>query len=544
MGSAPSMTSNNVDDATDDEQTAEEVRRRRRDIGIDSDDDHPPPRGPVVSKTSRPNQPPGAVAHTQPRKLVLYTESTQPARWHKGALIGKGATGAVFEAVCDDSGGTFAVKEMEFPEDFADNPEDRKRFEALRAEVALLQELQHDNVVRFIGIDKRGFTMCILMEFVSGGSVQQIVKQFGALSEDIAAKYTVQLVDGLRYLHGRNIIHRDIKGANILVSAGGVVKLADFGAAKRILDPTVLQHTLAGTPYWMAPEVVRQEGHGKPADVWSLGATLLQMLTGDAPYQSLPPVPALFKIGHGTDVPVPDDVNVSAPCRDFLVRCLTRSAADRPTVEELAAHPWLNPQGHGAATTEGTTGESTTSGSQGVSSGGAVLPAKRPVERSDLESSAGSPSAGTSRQPTGVYASLEGSLREPPSVAGASNAAAAPASPLAAADDTSDDDAGPGFFTAAGPASGGPSAAASFEVGGTEAEDRIRDFLITMSFTHGLEDDRSMLPPVSPRGDDDDDAGKPAGSGDDDEDVAVGEFDEDEFREFVSGLGDAADAPR
>lgn len=301
----------------------------------------------ISSSNAQPRPPPVAAASSwspgtsfQRRRIKLFS-GTEVGPWKKGQIIGKGANGAVYEAVDEPTGGYFAVKEVEFDEDFADNPEGRKRFEALRAEVALLQMLDHPNVVRFLGVDRVGFSMYIMMEFVAGGSIHSLVKRFGRLPEELTVKYTAQLVRGLRYLHEKAIIHRDIKGANVLVSDDGTVKLADFGAAKRVLDPEQLQHTLAGTPYWMAPEVVKQHGHGKPADVWSVGATVLQMLTGQAPYQALAPVPALFKIGHGTDSPIPADAPLSALARDFVDKCLTRDVAKRPTVEQLAFHPWL-----------------------------------------------------------------------------------------------------------------------------------------------------------------------------------------------------------
>ena len=333
------------------------TRQRQRELGLlDSDDDEGEgrpanysvtalARGPSAQgqTTASAPLPPSKTSRASPRGATSAPlfRGERVERWHKGALIGKGASGAVYEAIEETTGALFCVKEVEFTEDFADNPADRQRFEALRAEVALLQELKHENVVRFMGIDKVGFCMYIMMELVTGGNIQEIVKQFGALSDDIACKYTRQIVEGLTYMHEKNIIHRDIKGANILVSVDGVVKLADFGTAKRIMNPEQLFCTLAGTPYWMAPEVVRQEGHGKPADVWSLGATVLQMITGLAPYQWLPPVPALFKIGHSTELPIPPDIKASPLVVDFLRGCFCRDANARPTIQELRLHPWL-----------------------------------------------------------------------------------------------------------------------------------------------------------------------------------------------------------
>jgi serine/threonine protein kinase len=286
--------------------------------------------------------PPPPERGAQVRSINLF-KGTSVGRWRKGALVGKGASGAVFEAIDEATGGIFCVKEVEFAEDFADNPADLQRFSALRAEVELLKELQHPNCVRFLGIDRIGFIMYIQMEYVYGGNVQEIIRNFGALSDETAMKFTRQIVEGLYYLHTKNIIHRDIKGANILVGVDGVIKLADFGAAKRVQDPEQLFNTLAGTPYWMAPEVVRQEGHNKPADIWSLGGTVLQMVTGLAPYQHLPPVPALFKIGHSNDSPVAANIRASPEVVHFIRRCLDRDLTTRATIEELRNHPWINP---------------------------------------------------------------------------------------------------------------------------------------------------------------------------------------------------------
>lgn len=263
--------------------------------------------------------------------------------WKKGRLVGKGASGSVYEAWDIASQTLFCVKQVEFTEDFADSPADLQRLEALRREVDLLKELHHPHVVKFLGIDRVGFVMFIQMEYINGGSVQDLVREAGPLPEQTAARLTRAVLEGLKYLHeDRNVIHRDIKGANILISLDGAVKLADFGAAKRALDGEQLYKTLAGTPYWMAPEVVRQEGHHKAADIWSLGATVLEMLTGFAPYQSLPPIPALFRIGHGKDSPVPDTVtNISKEARAFMLDCMTRDVAQRPTVAQLLQHPWL-----------------------------------------------------------------------------------------------------------------------------------------------------------------------------------------------------------
>ena len=332
MGSTPSVESGQGIPQLFKGGELEDTAKRRRDLGLDESTDIKAATYEVVSRSD---------GSTVPIRHVRLFKGKSVGRWSKGPLIGKGATGAVYEAVDEASGGVFCVKEIEFCDDFADNPKDVQRFEALRAEVELLRDIQHPNVVRFLGIDRVGYNMYIQMEYVYGGNIQDIIRNFGALSDETTAKFTLQVLRGLDYLHKNNIIHRDIKGANILVGVDGVVKLADFGAAKRVLDENQLFRTLAGTPYWMAPEVVRQEGHNMAADIWSLGATVLQMITGLAPYQKLPPVPALFKIGHSQESPIPEDIQASPMVIDFLRRCLQRDVSQRPSTTDLLHHAWV-----------------------------------------------------------------------------------------------------------------------------------------------------------------------------------------------------------
>ena len=137
---------------------------------------------------------------------------------------------------------------------------------------------------------------------------QALVTKFGRLSEAIVRKYVAQLLLGLKYLHSQQVVHRDIKAANILVDDRGNIKLADFGSSKRIDSSTVgnaSHHSLRGTPYFMAPEVIMQIGHGCKADIWSVGCTVLQMVTGQPPWKGLQlgtPAALMFHI-----------VNVQAP---------------------------------------------------------------------------------------------------------------------------------------------------------------------------------------------------------------------------------------
>ena len=158
------------------------------------------------------------------------------------------------------------------------------------------------------------------------------------------AVYTRQILTGLEYLHANRIIHRDIKGANILVDSDGVVKLADFGASKQlqnVMSATGDLHSLKGTPYWMAPEVIKQTGHGRQADIWSVGCTVIEMLTGKPPWvQFNTQVSALFHIASSKEPPtMPADI--SAACRAFLLQTFARDPKHRPNASRLLQHDFV-----------------------------------------------------------------------------------------------------------------------------------------------------------------------------------------------------------
>lgn len=172
----------------------------------------------------------------------------------------------------------------------------------------MLSKLSHKNIVRFIGAHNDGKFYNLFLELITGGTLEDLYKKTNGLSEPILAVYTKQILQGLEYLHFKNIIHRDIKAANILIEENGQCKLTDFGSSKVLCAE---HKTLTGTPYWMAPEVITQTGHNRFADIWSLGCTVYEMFTGRPPWSDQQTgIMVLVKIVNATSPPpYPSDMS-------------------------------------------------------------------------------------------------------------------------------------------------------------------------------------------------------------------------------------------
>ena len=268
-------------------------------------------------------------------------------QWKKGELIGAGAYGRVFMGMNELTGGLIAIKEMVFTQD------NEKEMKSLQREVSLMRKFAHPNIVAYLGTEVGDAnTLYIFTEWVPGGSLQSLLKKFGRFKESVVQNYTLQMLKGLKYLHENGVVHRDIKGSNILVDDRGNVKLCDFGASKQVtggnnnLGGQTIQGdnlSLKGTPYFMAPEVITQTGHGRKADVWSLGCTVLQMSTGQPPWKALNfgNISALmYHIANTAEAPpMPDDM--SPELRSFLNSCFLRNPLTRPSINELLQHPFV-----------------------------------------------------------------------------------------------------------------------------------------------------------------------------------------------------------
>nr|KAG5694620.1 hypothetical protein BaRGS_014715 [Batillaria attramentaria] len=202
------------------------------------------------------------------------SQEDETIQWKKGNVLGKGAFGTVWCGLTSE-GELIAVKQIEL--NTADQRKAEREYEKVQEEVELLKTLNHTNIVGYLGTSFEDGTVSIFMQFVPGGSIASILARFGPLDEAVFRRYTRQIIQGVEYLHENDVIHRDIKGGNVMLMPNGIIKLIDFGCAKRLcinlsLSQTQILKSMKGTPYWMAPEVVNESGHGKKSDIW-IGCT-------------------------------------------------------------------------------------------------------------------------------------------------------------------------------------------------------------------------------------------------------------------------------
>ena len=305
------------------------------------------PASPMKNAAARSSQgQPSYAAVTKGRPAMQQKEdqSTVPKNWSCGDLLGQGAFGSVYLGMDNDSGTLMAVKQVSLGHGAASAAKLAEHVKLLEAEVRLLKQLDHPNIVRYIGTEKTSKVLNIFLEYVPGGSIASLLANFGPFQESVVKLYTKQILMGLEYLHKNSIMHRDIKGANILVDNTGLVKLADFGASKKIEELVTVgsgANSVKGTPYWMAPEVITQSGHGREADIWSVACTVIEMATGRPPWSHCgSQVSAMFHIAKSKGPPlIPNEL--SEDCRDFLYLCFNRNWRERPSATALLNHPFL-----------------------------------------------------------------------------------------------------------------------------------------------------------------------------------------------------------
>lgn len=247
-------------------------------------------------------------------------------------VLGSGSFGTVYRAIDLVTQDVVAIKKIDM-----ENSDDE--IHEIQKEIAILAACHDSRITKYYGCFVKGYKLWIVMEYLGGGSCLDLLKDVGAFSESSIAVVCHELLQALDYLHQNGKIHRDVKAANVLVSDDGDVKIADFGVATQLANNMSKRNTFVGTPFWMAPEVIKQEDYNYKADIWSLGITAIELAKGEPPYSDLHPMKVLFLIPE-RPAPVLEG-KFSAEFKDFVSVCLQRVPSKRPTVKQLLNHAFV-----------------------------------------------------------------------------------------------------------------------------------------------------------------------------------------------------------
>jgi serine/threonine protein kinase len=244
----------------------------------------------------------------------------------------------VFKALNTETGQIVAIKQISISDISKD------QLKVIQQEINLMKKLSHKNIVKYIGKNYSDVIttekyLNIVLEYIENGSLAGIIKKFNTFQEALVAFFTRQVLQGLKYLHHEGLVHRDIKGANLLTTKDGTVKLADFGVAMK-LSESIKSMSIVGTPYWMAPEIVEQSGRCTTScDIWSVGCTVIELISGRPPYYDMEPMSALYRIVRDDYPPLP--TGISPDLKDFLLKCFQKEPLLRKSASELLKHSWI-----------------------------------------------------------------------------------------------------------------------------------------------------------------------------------------------------------
>ncbi|XP_067274508.1 serine/threonine-protein kinase PAK 5 isoform X1 [Pseudorasbora parva] len=296
----------------------------------------PQPASPFPSWGSEP--PPARVSHEQFRAaLQLVVNPADPRQYLDNFLkIGEGSTGIVCIGTEKQSGKQVAVKKMDLRK--------QQRRELLFNEVVIMRDYHHENVVDMYNSYLVGDELWVVMEFLEGGALTDIVTHT-RMNEEQIATVCLSVLKALSYLHTQGVIHRDIKSDSILLTSDGRIKLSDFGFCAQVSKEVPKRKSLVGTPYWMAPEVISRLPYGTEVDIWSLGIMVIEMVDGEPPYFNEPPLQAMRRIRDNLPPRLKESHKVSSVLRGFLDLMLVREPSQRASAQELLQHPFLKLSG-------------------------------------------------------------------------------------------------------------------------------------------------------------------------------------------------------
>jgi hypothetical protein len=252
--------------------------------------------------------------------------------WIKGAFVEKRGFSRVYLGMNAETGDLLAVKQIEIFRDAKATTQGKQVIASLEQEIDIMKCINHVNIVEYLGYECTEHSISIFLEYAPGGSLGELLRNYGKFEESLARSATQQTLAGLHYLHSKDIMHRDLKADNILMNNNGNFKISDFGMSKKMVNiyDDVLTNSFQGSLFWMAPEIIRSisqgAGYSAKVDIWSLGCVALEMFTGRRPWGEEKAADVLFKLGNSNmSPPIPKDVieTISTEAVAFMSDCFT-----------------------------------------------------------------------------------------------------------------------------------------------------------------------------------------------------------------------------